>query len=499
MELLLFILASGFTICLIALAISFTKMRGFKERVSQMSSALNDDVVQLRDELSSEREQASKTQEKVNQWIEEKTEAMTKLLEAEKRVKFLIMERDAATEKLDEAIKAQMEAEKQAAIQAQELEGIKQRMEDWETTKAQGIEAAKAAALSTTRELSSKLLEDHKREAEAAKKESKEEVQKTTEGLLKQVEKITNSVSALNEQVGQNKKTVDMVWKTLSSPAGSGQLAQIGLENTLKQFGLVKERDFFMDKEVEGKKLRPDAIVLLPGDTVLVIDSKASKFLADLAEAEGSEKEEPAYKSLAMIMNKHLKGLAGKNYKEEIVASYREAGRTDKIKRILSIMWLPNEGAVEKVAKADPEFVRKATKQEIFVAGPSSLACLIGFARVQIDLGKQAESHEQIVDGTKALLDSVGLVIEHSAGVGKGLKAAAKKYGELARSINTRLLPRVRTIASLGVRSSRSKSIPKGVPQYEVVDLEMGTLIEGEAEEIQEIAALTDQSEEAES
>lgn len=493
------VLAIGFGISLIALAVAYTKMRGFRGRVSQMSDALDKEVAQLRQELNLAREDASKAQETINKWIAEKTEASTKLLEAENRVTTLIAERNKAVEKRDEAIKAQTEAETNAALRSQELKGMKQRMEDWETAKSESLEAAKAATVEIGTQLSSKLLADHKRETDAAKKESTEEVKKTTESLLKQVQGITNSVSALNDQVSQNKKTVETVWKTISSPGGSGQFAQIGLENTLKQFGLVKERDFFMDKEVEGKKLRPDAIVLLPGDTVLVIDSKASKFLAELAEAEEGEKEDLAYKNLAMTMNNHLKGLAGKNYKEEIVASYREAGRPDKIKRTLSIMWLPNEGAVEKVSKADPKFVQKATKQEIFVAGPSSLACLIGFARVQIDLGKQAESHEQIVDGTKALLDSVSVVIEYSAGIGKGLKTAVIKYGQLARSINTRLLPRVRTVASLGVRSSRSKSIPKGVPQYEIIDHEMGTLIEGEAEEIQETAALTDQSEKDES
>lgn len=491
-------LAIGFGVCMIALAASFTKMKGFQERASDMSDALSKDKAQTRDELEQEREKASKARANMDRLIEERTEATTKLREVEGREKILTDERNSAYVARDEAIKAKTEAERNAALKNQEMAGMQKRMDDWETAKAESLEAAKAATVEIGTQLSSKLLADHKRESDAAKKETREEVQKTTENLLEQVKGITNSVAALNEQVSQGKKTIDTVMKAISSPGGSGQFAQIGLENTLKQFGLVKERDFFMDKELEGKKLRPDAIVLLPGDTVFVIDSKASKFLVDLAEAEGREKEESAYKSLASTMNRHLSSLAGKNYKAEIVASYREAGRTDKIKRTISIMWLPNEGAVEKVAKADPEFVRKAAKQEIFIAGPSNLACLIGFARVQIDFGKQAESHEQIVSETKALLDSVGVVIEYSALIGTGLRAVAKNYVKLAGSINSRLLPRVRTVASLGVRSSRSKGIPKGVPQYQVVDLGMGDIIEGEVQEIQERPALTNNPEDQE-
>jgi DNA recombination protein RmuC len=214
----------------------------------------------------------------------------------------------------------------------------------------------------------------------------------------------------------------------------------------------------------------------------------------ELAEVEGSEEEESASKGLATTMNQHLKSLAGKNYKSEIVASYREAGRASEIKRILSIMWLPNEGAIEKVAKADPEFVWKAMKQEITIAGPAALACLIGFARVEIDLGKQVASHEEIVHGTKALLDSVVKVVELTSGIGKGLKAAAGKYVELTRSMNSRLLPRVRALASHGIRPDRHEGIPKSLPTYEILELKSGDLIDGEAEEILEAAILTDQS-----
>ena len=67
------------------------------------------------------------------------------------------------------------ESEKQLALANQELDNIKREMSDWEKTKAHTIEAAKAAALASTREMSSKLLEDHKRESQRQKRRSKKE------------------------------------------------------------------------------------------------------------------------------------------------------------------------------------------------------------------------------------------------------------------------------------------------------------------------------------
>ncbi len=490
MEWLPFVLAGGLAVCLIALAIAHTKMRGFRDRVSRMSAALDADLAQVREELSLERKKASEVQEKVAGWIAEKTEASTRLSDAEARALSLMKERDEAAGKRDEAVKAQTEAEKQAALRLQELQGMKQRMEDWEKARLESLQAAKAATLEVGAQLSSKLLADHKRETDAAKKDSEERTKKATEILTRQFDEIVKSVAALDKSVDENKGTMDTVWNALSNPGGAGYFAEIGLNNSLKSFGLEINRDYVIQESIEGKKLRPDAMIFLPGNTVLVVDSKASKHLLELADAEGTDEEEAAYKKLSKTMNQHLRDLANKNYKEETLAGYREAGRHDEIRRIMSVMYLPNEGAVEKLSRADPGFIQKAAKAQITIAGPSALACLVGFARVEIDLGRQAENQEKIVQGTQALLDSIGTLVELTVGVGRGLKTAAKNYKDLARSMNARLLPRVRMVESLGVRPARTKGIQKSIPAFEIVELELGGLIEGEAEEIHDPPAL---------
>src|SRR3546814_3370773 len=99
-------------------------------------------------------------------------------------------------------------------------------------------EAAKAATRETGKQLSSMLHETHKREADEQKKLSEEKVKQTTEGLLLQVTVITDTVTRLHQQVGDSRKTIETVHRALSHPGGAGRLAEIGLENTLKAFGL---------------------------------------------------------------------------------------------------------------------------------------------------------------------------------------------------------------------------------------------------------------------
>ncbi len=481
------VLGMALALTLLLLTAAWTRLRGLGERLAYLQAEHGIAQARLAEELDKERAVAAAATMKAEQRIEERAEAETRLEEARGWITALERRLQDALRVRDDALERLRVAESEAALRAQEVAQIKKRMEDWEKTKAESLQAAKAAVLATASELSSKLLEDHKRESGEAKKETEERVRKTTEALLSQVQELTKTVAALNKQVDQNRDTMDTVWRALSSPGGAGYFAEIGLENSLKSFGLQKGRDFMIQPTIEGKGMRPDAVVFLPGSTVLVIDSKASKFLLDVAADEGTANEEESYRNLGRTMNQHLKSMADKNYKAEILASYRESGRSGEIKRIMTVMYLPNEGAVEKLLRADAGFVRKATRLEMTIAGPSALACLIGFARVEIDLGKQAENHERIIHGTQALLDSIGIVVEHTQRVGKGLKAAAEGYVKLTASINTRLLPRMHGLLAHGVRPQRHQAIPKTITGFHIVQAESGEWIEGEAEELMEL------------
>jgi DNA recombination protein RmuC len=381
-------------------------------------------------------------------------------------------------------------AEREAALHAQRVRDTDQKLKDWEADKLQLTAKIAAISLENAQKVSSKLLEDHKREVEAAKKDSEERVKKASEEFLKRLDDVTKVVSVLNSQVSENRQTMDTVWQALSSPGGAGAFAEVGLENALKSFGLVRGRDFFIQQQIEGKRLRPDAVVLLPGDTVLVIDSKASKFLLEYADADGTERSEEALRNLVRTMTAHLNGLASKNYKDEILASYRQAGRAGEIKRIMSIMCVPTEGAFDKIVSGDPEFVKKAAKLEIVVAGPGALACLIGFARVEIDLGIRSENQEKIIDLTRDLIDRIAIALEKADGVGKGLKAAAKNYADFAGSVNSRLLPGMKALIAKGVTPARNKAIRPALPTYELVELNREQVIDGESEEVAEMERL---------
>jgi DNA recombination protein RmuC len=385
-------------------------------------------------------------------------------------------ERSALQEKLEQLqtdkerwMARHAEAEKISATLQERLQDQEKRLEDWERLKQESLHITKASVLEAGHAISNKLIEDHKRETEAARKEMETRIQQTTHTLSQHFQTITQSVGALQSEASKQQQRLETVWQALSTPAGVGQFTELGLESLLKACGLEAGRDYWLQFHVgneEGANLRPDAILFLPDDTVLVIDCKASKALLELASAATVEDEALVLQRLKKTMQQHLQGLTRKEYRKTVETELKNAGHGGRIRQSLGVMYLPNEAAIEKIRAADPDFSTRAQHAGITLAGPATLAALLSFACLKITFQKQMDNQEKIVEATRRLLDGLGPVLEHAEKLGKGVRQAAEAFDKFARSANKFLLPRARDLAQLGVESSRHKTLPVRLPVW---------------------------------
>src|SRR5579864_201457 len=358
--------------------------------------------------------------------------AETRLDAAERRGIELTTERE-------NAVAARLSAETALGAARQQLADAEQRMAEFERVRQEMLNSAKAALLEGGTQLSSKLLEDHKRENAESREETEKRIGSASEAFHKQVETLANAVAALEGRIQENGRVIDTVWRSLTNPSGAGQLAEVGLANTLKAFGLEQGRDFilqFTTQDEEGRRLRPDAIVFLPANGVMVIDAKASKYLLGIAASEGTLEEDQAYRNLADTMNRHLRALSEKDYAGAIRGAWRESGHEQELARTVSVMYLPNEAALDKLNQADATFLHNARARGIYLAGPTTLHCLISLASAEINLERQIENQQRIVLAAEALLDGLTGALGHVADVGKSLSKAAEAFGRFAGSTN---------------------------------------------------------------
>jgi DNA recombination protein RmuC len=357
--------------------------------------------------------------------------------------------------KIEQITEEKFTLQKELEINQLKYSTVQAQFTEWEKLKEESIINAKAAIFAVGNQLSSKLLEDHKREAEQAKQESEKIVKETTNNLHTQFQNIITSVATMNEQIQHSNASFEKIKRSLLSPIGAGSLAEITLENILKSSGLIAGKDYIIQftvnsEESFGIRLRPDAMIFLPSNNIMVIDSKASQYFMHL---ESEMPEEVIKGKIKSVMRTHLKDLINKAYlkavKEEIEKSYNL-----KVNYISLIMFLPSEAALERVQSIDNKFMMDAWENNIYPAGPVGLVNILSYTKFMISENDKIENHRHIIEQVEKLLDSISKVYEHTGKIGANLNTTIKNFDKLVSSFNTGLTPKIQKLEKLGLQNA---------------------------------------------
>jgi DNA recombination protein RmuC len=355
----------------------------------------------------------------------------------------------------DATLKLLFEAQKNLELKVQSMHEFEKRVSDWESSRQEALTQTKAAIFETASKLSEQLLEQHTVKTQ----EAEVRVGKAAQELQNQFESVVKSVAVLHSEIKSSKDTVEYVKTALLSPTGAGNLSEITLENLLKASGLEHERDFFMQysfniKGIDNKeRLRPDAIVLLPNNNLLVIDSKASKYFLELGD-KSDEQRKQLEQRLKNSMYTHLRSLHSKGYKDFLLEHFKDKNH------ISSVMFLPSEACVERLSSVCREFMLQAWAKDIFPMGPAGLINVLAYAKFQIAAVRQSENQRLILEEVRKLLGSLQNMHEHTRKVGYSIYAACGHFDKLAASFNANLLPKARALEKLGLSLPKAKAMP---------------------------------------
>lgn len=358
------------------------------------------------------------------------------------------------TKLMDEKIELIKANEKNLA----KIENQQQIINEFERLRAESQQSTRAALFELGGELSKQLIELHKKETKESREFSEKQVKESAEKFNSEFEKIVGMVGSLNKEISQSKDTVDLIKNALLSPSGAGQLAEITLENLLKNSGLRRGIDFTIQHNIVNEAqnaLRPDALVFLPGNNLMIIDAKASKFLIE---------EKEVSSNLARTMNRHLRSLSSKDYQSSVTEYIGKS----KLSNVMTLMFLPAEQALEKLMEADHEFLEKAWKSNIFPVGPSGLMNILSMSRLQISQQLVSENNELIIEEVKKLLSSIATLTDYAIKIGSNIQTLASNYDKFAGSYNHNFLVKTKAIGKLGIGNT-SKNTFGSLPRYQII------------------------------
>lgn len=256
-----------------------------------------------------------------------------------------------------------------------------------------------------------------------------------------------------------------------NAPKARGRWGEKALQNLLEQCGLAQHTDFLMEHSVatDDGRLRPDAIVRIPGGKVLVIDSKVSlNAYQEAFEADTDEARARALGEHVKSMRNHVQTLGAKSYQSQ----FEDA--PDYV-----VMFVPGEHFVAAALEHDPELWNFAFDKRVLLATPTNL---VAIARTVAQVWRQdglAREAQEIGRMGAELYDRLATAAEHLKRVGGGLESAVNNYNKFVGSFERNVLSSGRRLAEKGVEIGKREidEVPlvASAPRYNAEDADSVT------------------------
>lgn len=283
------------------------------------------------------------------------------------------------------------------------------------------------------------------------------------ESLFKNFESVTSKLHALDLEVKKSSEEINKTKSALLTPGGAGRTAEITLENILKSSNLLEKEslnavgDYILQShfgaDLSSEAKRPDAIIFLPDNQIVVIDSKSSPHFLELADADDLHEEKEILTKIKTKFRRHIEDLKRKDYASFLFEELRSKNQSDY--KIFVVMFLQTEQMLEIIKKADSEFEQRAFEAGIVVATPISLIHLLSSVKFVIDRVKQEKNIEILKVEIGKLLDSLVMTVKESSELGKSINKALIGYNKLAKNLN-RATVLSKNISDLGIEGKKS-------------------------------------------
>ena len=280
---------------------------------------------------------------------------------------------------------------------------------------------------------------------------------------------LTTQVGSLVSLQEQLRSETHSLATALRAPAVRGRWGEMQLRRTVEAAGMLEYCDFVEQsstRDGEGRLLRPDLVVKLPGGRQVVVDAKAPlQALLDSVEGTLSEDDRAAKMSdFARHVRDHIAKLNGKSYWQQFSPT------PDFV-----VMFLPGESFYRAALEQDPELLDLHASSRVIIASPTTLITLLRAIAVGWREEKVAESARSVSELGRELYERLATMVEHFSTVGKRLDGAVRAYNQTVGSLERRVLVSARRFPEHGIGTDKQivelAPVDKSTQQPQTIEL----------------------------
>ncbi len=250
------------------------------------------------------------------------------------------------------------------------------------------------------------------------------EVKKQLEGLTQNSQLLSNETLQLR--------------KVLSSNQARGRWGEETLRRVVEAAGMSAHCDFSEQTQLGDSK--PDLIVRLPGNRVIIVDAKVPDLdFLNAVDAADPIKRAEALGAHATKLKATIKGLAERDYPRQFPNSL------DYV-----VLFLPAESLFSAALEGDQGLMIWAQNKRIIVATPSSLIAILRSVSVSWQQQAQTENAREIAEAAQELFSRIAKFTEHFEKIRSGLERANSSFNDAVASYQSRVRPAGEKLNELG-------------------------------------------------
>ena len=237
----------------------------------------------------------------------------------------------------------------------------------------------------------------------------------------------------------------------LKSNQARGKWGEETLRRVIEAAGMSAHCDF-TEQGAAGEN-RPDLIVRLPGERVIIVDAKVPDFdFINALETADAARRADSLAAHAAKLRGTIRALADRDYPREF------ANALDYV-----VLFLPAESLFSAALEGDHDLIVWAAEKRILLATPASLIALLRSVSVSWQQHAQTENAQKIAAAAQEFYTRVVKFTEHFEKIRAGLDRANSAFNDAAASYQTRVRPAGERLTELGGASS-AKELPDVPP-----------------------------------